>query len=129
MRRCNAARIALAGNVGDMLATCWQRANLLPILTRHACQSQHIFALTQDFCVGDCNYKKSMYKLNHVGKLEKYTPQTPKITKNDPPAPYPPAALPPIWRRSSPWSRARRPWLGLVAQCLVCLFRAPKRVT
>ena len=33
------------------------------------------------------NYKKSTYKLNYVGKLEKHTPKP----TNDPPAPYPPA--------------------------------------
>ena len=60
----------LAGNVGNMSATCRRRANLSPILTRHACRGRHILALTQDFCVGDCNYKKSTYKLNNVGKLE-----------------------------------------------------------
>ena len=38
-----------------------------------------------------------MYKLNYVGKLEKHTQGTPiLITKNDPPASYPPVALPPI---------------------------------
>ena len=42
------------------------------------------------------NYKKPTYKLNYVGKLEKHTPQKPKITKNDPLEPYPPAALPPM---------------------------------
>ena len=57
------------------------------------CHRHKIFVLGFS---GDGKYKKSTYKLNYVGKLEKHTQGTPKITKNDPPAPYPPEALPPI---------------------------------
>ena len=32
--------VPLSGNVGDMSATCRRRADLLPILTRHACRVQ-----------------------------------------------------------------------------------------
>ena len=63
-----------------------------------------------------------MYKLNYVGKLEKHTPpkmihQRPILQQLCPLSPW----------VEQLWSRARRQWLGLVAQWLVRLFGSPKK--
>ena len=37
-------RLVLAGNVGDMSATCRRRVKMLPILARNACRGRHTIA-------------------------------------------------------------------------------------
>ncbi len=44
--------VILAGNVGDMLATCRWRVEMSPIFARHACWCQHQNFPNTEFCVG-----------------------------------------------------------------------------
>ncbi len=50
------ALTSLAGNVGNMSATCWQRVKMLLILINMRVGSNTKMTLTPKFCVRDCQH-------------------------------------------------------------------------